>query len=71
LIAQSTLPIAADLGSKGFLVVRITLDDSKLAQELPLGAAGALTIYTNVGNAFHVISKITIRIKGWMNYLPI
>ena len=70
LVAQSTLPIAADLGSKGFLVVRITLDDPKLAKELPLGAAGTLTIYTNVGSPFHIISKITIRIKGWMNYLP-
>lgn len=71
LTPEGVLPIAADLGSKGYLVVRIKLDDEKLARELPLGVAGALTIYTNVGRPFHVISKITIRIKGWMNYVPI
>ena len=71
MFAESVLPVAADLGSKGYLVVRVKLDDPQLAKELPLGGAGALTIYTDFGNAFHVISKITIRIKGWMNYLPI
>ena len=71
MFAESTVPIAADLGSKGNLVVRVKLDDPKLAQKLPLGAAGSLTIYTDFGNPFHLISKITIRIKGWMNYVPI
>ena len=53
------------------LLARIVLDNDALAKELPLGAAGTVTIYTNVGQPFHIISKITIRIKGWMNYLPI
>ncbi len=65
------LPEAASVGSKGFLVVRIRLDDEDLAKKLPLGAAGATAIYTDVGAPFHLISKITIRINGWMNYLPI
>ena len=30
-------PVAADLGAKGYLVVRIKLDDEKLAREFPLG----------------------------------
>ncbi len=65
------LPSAASVGSKGMLAVRIKLDDEDLARELPLGAAGAAAIYTEFGRPFHIITKITVRIKGWMYYLPI
>jgi multidrug resistance efflux pump len=71
LFAQGQLPIAKDLKSKGFLVVRITIDDQDLANELPLGAAGSVAVYTDALTPFHIISKITIRIKMWANYLPI
>jgi multidrug resistance efflux pump len=71
LTPEPQLPVAANLGSKGYLVVRIHLDDEALAKELPLGAAGTTTIYTDFGHPFHLISKITIRIKGWLNYVPI
>jgi multidrug resistance efflux pump len=71
LTPEPQLPVAANLGSKGYLVVRILLDDEALAKELPLGAAGTTTIYTDFGKPFHLISKITIRIKGWLNYVPI
>jgi membrane fusion protein (multidrug efflux system) len=71
LTPEATLPVAADVGSKGFLVVRILLDDEELAKELPLGGAGTTAIYTQVGKPFHVISKITVRIKSWMYYAPI
>lgn len=64
------LPMAANVGSKGYLVVRIRLDDKQLARELPLGAAGTVAIYTGKGKPFHVISKIALRMKAWMNYLP-
>ena len=67
---SSQLPIVANRKSKGHLLVRITLDDPELADDLPLGAAGSVAIYTSRGVPFHVISKITIRIKMWMNYLP-
>jgi multidrug resistance efflux pump len=69
--AGPQLPIVADLNSKGFLVVRITLDDQDLGNDLPLGAAGSVAIYTKAITPFHIISKITIRIKMWMNYIPI
>jgi membrane fusion protein (multidrug efflux system) len=65
------LPDAVSIGSKGYLAVRIRLYDEELAKKLPLGAAGTTTIYTDFGKPFHLISKITIRIKGWMYYLPI
>lgn len=65
------LPIAANLGSKGFLLVRIVLDDPDLAKDLSLGAGGTAAIYTHAGEPFHLISKIGLRIKAWMNYAPI
>ncbi len=64
------MPSAANIGSQGFLAVRIHLDDEQLARELPLGAAGTTAIYTDVGESFHVFTKITVRIKAWMNYVP-
>ena len=70
LMPGSKIPSAVSIGSKGYLAVRIVLDDEKLAKELPLGAAGSIAIYSDFGKPFHVITKITIRINGWMNYLP-
>lgn len=70
-VASDTIPVAATVGSKGFLVVRIRLDDEQLARTLPLGADGTTAIYTEFGNPFHLISKIALRIKGWLYYLPV
>jgi multidrug resistance efflux pump len=64
------LPIAANVGSEGYLAVRITLDDEDLARQLPLGAAGAVAIYTDSGKLLHVMSKISLRMKSWLNYAP-
>ena len=65
------VPIAKSIGSKGMLVVRIVLDDPELAKRLPLGGAGTTAIYTKFAQPFHIITKITVRIKAWMNYVPI
>jgi multidrug resistance efflux pump len=70
LTPNAMIPVVADMGSQGFLVVRIHLDDQELAKQLPLGAAGTTAIYTDTGTPFHVITKITVRIKAWMNYVP-
>jgi multidrug resistance efflux pump len=68
---SGNVPIAKSIGSKGMLVVRILLDDQELAKTLPLGGAGTTAIYTSFAEPFHIITKITVRIKAWMNYLPI
>ena len=65
---SSAIPVVATLGSKGFLVVRIKLDDEELAKQLPMGGAGTTAIYTKVGGPFHVISKVVIHMKAWTNY---
>ncbi len=69
LLPSGNLPIAANLGSKGKLAVLIRLDDNDLAKELPMGAAGAVAIYTDFAQPFHLVSQVTIRIKGWMYFL--
>jgi multidrug resistance efflux pump len=66
---SALLPSAADIGSQGYLVVKIYLDDEELAKELPLGAAGTTAIYTDFAKPFHIITKITVRIKAWMYQL--
>ena len=67
--ASALLPSAANVGSQGFLAVRIYLDDQQLARELPLGAAGTTAIYTDFAKPFHIITKITVRIKAWVYQL--
>jgi len=69
-VAGGSVPSVATVGSKGFLVVRIRLDDEELAKTLPLGAAGTVAVYSKFGKPFHVISKIALRIKGYTYYLP-
>lgn len=68
---SGVLPVAATLGSKGFIAVKISLDDPEFAKQVPLGAAGATAIYTDVGKPFHVISRIVVRMKAWLYNLPV
>jgi multidrug resistance efflux pump len=69
--ASGIMPVVATVGSKGFLVARIRLDDEELAKKLPLGADGTAAIYTGFGKPFHLISKIALRIKGYLYFLPV
>jgi multidrug resistance efflux pump len=64
------LLVAADVGSKGSLLVKIRLDDDAAAAALPVGGAGAVAIYTQSGKPFQVISKVYMRMLCWLNYLP-
>ncbi len=70
-MTSGILPVVTSVGSKGFLAVRVLLDDEAFAKELPLGGAGVVAIYTKVGKPFHVITKIVMRMKNWFNYLPV
>jgi len=69
-LAAGVVPVAASVGSKGFLAVRIVLDDEDFARQLALGAAGTTAIYTGFAKPFQAISKVVMRIKAWMYYLP-
>lgn len=65
------LPSAAQLGSPGILAVKISLKEDEPADELEMGGAGAVAIYTDWGKPFAMISKVTIRLKKWAYFLPL
>ncbi|MCO8124190.1 efflux RND transporter periplasmic adaptor subunit [Stieleria sp. TO1_6] len=64
-----TVPKATEIGSNGYLAVKFRLDDESLADQLAMGTAGTVAVYTQTGKMFHVISKVTVRINAWMYYL--
>ena len=49
--------------------VRLKLSEEALALDLPVGATGAVAIYTDVGEVTHVIRKVVIRTEAIMNYI--
>ena len=66
---SGTIPNAARIGSDGLYAVRINFSDQAVARTLSLGSGGSAAIYTQKGNATHVISKIAIRMKKWLLYV--
>ena len=50
-------------------VVRVKLDDAKLAASLPAGTAGAAAIYTSHIKPSHIIRKIILRQIAIVNYV--
>jgi multidrug resistance efflux pump len=67
--ASGTIPDASRVGSQGLLAVKIRLTDEVPPANLPLGAGGAVAIYTDRGKPVHIISKVTIRMKKWLLYV--
>ncbi len=47
------------------------LNDVDSARELAQGAGGTMAVYTDAGEALHIISKVAIRINAWLGYLTI
>jgi len=68
---EGKLPSAAAVGSPGYLAVLIALDDPATANELAMGTAGTVAIYTNWGKPFAMISKVAIRMQKWLYFLPL
>jgi multidrug resistance efflux pump len=57
-----------DVASAPF-VVRIGLDDTKLAKRLPAGSTGDAAIYTEHVKAAHVIRRVMLRMTAILNYI--
>ncbi len=64
------LPSAASIGSPGYLAVKIRPDEGESAELLEMGSPGVVAIYTDWGKPFAMISKVAVRMKKWMYYLP-
>jgi multidrug efflux pump subunit AcrA (membrane-fusion protein) len=63
------IPYASKIGSQGLLAVKIRLTDEHPPPNLPLGAGGAVAIYTSQVRSVHIISKVAIRMKKWALYV--
>lgn len=64
-----TIPNAAKVGSDGLFVVKLLFDDEAVARTLSLGSGGSAAIYTNYGKPVHIISKVVMRMKKWLDYV--
>lgn len=53
----------------GKFAVKLKMDDGSLSESLVIGTTGTTTVYTDVGGPFHIISKVSVRIKAGMYYL--
>lgn len=51
------------------VVLSLDDDDAPPISDLPGGAVGTAAIYTDVGQATHVIRRVMIRMEAWMNYV--
>ena len=61
--------IPATTRSTGAWAVKIVLDDQAIARKLSIGSGGSAAIYTRVGKATHIISKVTMRMKKWLLFV--
>ncbi len=66
---SKAIPLASQVGSQGFLAVKILLNEDQTMPQLPLGAGGTVAIYTDHGKPVHIISKVAIRMKKWLLYV--
>jgi hypothetical protein len=55
------LPSAAAIGSPGVLAVKIRFDDDQQTDQLAMGSAGIVAVYSDWGKSCGMISKVTIR----------
>lgn len=67
--ASGDLPSLSGAPSTGRYMVLIDIEADEVAARLPQGASCSVAVYTNAGKAFHVISKVVMRISAWMAYL--
>lgn len=68
-VTTGTLGSAADVGSDGEFIIKFQMDDQEVAENLAMGTAGTVVVYTNRGKPFHVISRVVVRMNAWMYYL--
>lgn len=61
------LPTLTGAPSTGRYAVRVKLDETD--KSIPQGAGGTLAVYTQRGQAVHVITKVVMRMQAWLAYL--
>jgi len=69
LTASGSIPVLTGAPASGRYAVRVAIDDPDLLDRLPQGASCSVAVYTSIGQPFHVISMVAMRINAWMAYL--
>jgi len=69
LVASGQLPTMTGAPEQGRWAIRVKLEDAEAHHDIPQSAAGMLAVYTDRGQAFHVISKVVMRMQAWLGYL--
>lgn len=67
--ASGQLPSFSGAPATDRWAVLVVLDDEEFSDSLEQGAGGTMVVYTDAGQAFHVISRVAIRMNAWMSYL--
>ena len=67
-VISGTVPDAERIHAEPFFV-RVDFDDKSVERELPAGAAGTATIYTDSAGMTHIIRKVMIRMESFLNYI--
>jgi multidrug resistance efflux pump len=67
---SGTLPSASQIGSAGFLAVKVKLNEDEPEDNLDLGTAGSRAIYTDSVKPIHIMSRVTMRMNKWLYFLP-
>lgn len=66
--AAGSVPVAQKLTAVPFYL-RIRLDDTEAAQQMPAGSVGTAAVYTKFATFVHMIRKVTIRMETFTNYI--
>ena len=69
LTASSNLPNLTGAPANDRWGVLVDLEDAEFARSMAQGAGGTLAVYTDRGQAVHVISRVALRMTAWLGYL--
>jgi len=69
LAPSGQIPIMSGQPIVGRRPIRISLDDPSVYSDVGQGAQAFVAFYTQKGKAFHVITKVAVRMQAWLGFL--
>ena len=69
LAPSGQIPVMTGQPIVGRRPIRISLDDPSVYSDVGQGAQTFVAFYTQKGKAFHVITKVAVRMQAWLGFL--
>ena len=69
LSASGQVPVMTGQPIMGRRPFRVAMDDESLIYEIGQGERAFVAVYTERGEAFHVITRVVVRMQAWLAYL--